>query len=216
METRLLIPVGVAAILHAVVLFSGKSVRMPAVPLTPTRTVEIDHTDPVVDDPEPSEPVVAESRGSWEARPESEEPPVMDRTGIAFTVRPSPAAPLTPTTVIPVEPFGKIGGDESGIGRRPTEFRVGDLDSPPRARSQVAPVYPDGPKNSGTTGDVTVEFIVDENGRVLNPRVVRSTDFRFEVATLQAVSKWRFEPGKVNGRAVKFRMVAPVCFSLNP
>ena len=215
METRLLIPVGVAAMFHAIVLFGGRSVRLPVVSPTPTRIIEIVRANPVVDDPEPSEPVVASARGSTQARPESEEPPLIDRSGFKFTVRPRPAAPLTPTAVIPVQPLGNIAGDDLGIGRRPTEFRVGDLDNPPRVRSQAAPVYPDEPKNSGVTGEVTVEFVVDESGAVLSPHVVNSSDFRFDTATLRAVSKWRFEPGKVEGRAVKFRMVAPVVFSLN-
>jgi periplasmic protein TonB len=62
---------------------------------------------------------------------------------------------------------------------------------------------------------VVVEFIVDERGRVIEPRVVRSTNRIFDDATLQAVAKWQFEPGRRDGKIVRFRMSAPVVFSLN-
>jgi protein TonB len=59
-----------------------------------------------------------------------------------------------------------------------------------------------------------VEFVVDEAGRVMHPFVVRSSRAGFEAPTLRAVEKWRFEPGKKDGRAVRFRMQIPVTFSL--
>ncbi len=59
-----------------------------------------------------------------------------------------------------------------------------------------------------------VEFIVEETGRVLDPRVLDSTDRVFEEATLRAVAKWRFEPGTRDGRIVRFRMTVPGVFSL--
>ncbi|MEO5961553.1 MAG: energy transducer TonB, partial [Opitutaceae bacterium] len=63
-------------------------------------------------------------------------------------------------------------------------------------------------------GEVLVNFMVDEAGRVSEARVVRSSDSVFEEPTLRAVSKWRFEPGRVHGDLVRFRMSVPVVFSL--
>jgi protein TonB len=37
----------------------------------------------------------------------------------------------------------------------------------------------------------------------------------FEEPTLRAVAKWQFEPGRRDGRIVKFRMTVPVLFNLN-
>jgi periplasmic protein TonB len=48
----------------------------------------------------------------------------------------------------------------------------------------------------------------------VNPRVLRSSHFEFEAPTLAAVSRWRFEPGTRNTRAVKFMMRLPVTFSV--
>lgn len=89
------------------------------------------------------------------------------------------------------------------------------LDNSPRTRFQVAPIYPFEAKKSGVSGQVTVEFGVDENGLVFNPRVVSSTDRVFEEASLRAVAKWRFEPGRRDGKVVRFRMAVPLVFTLN-
>ena len=79
----------------------------------------------------------------------------------------------------------------------------------------MAPVYPFDAKRNGLTGEVFVEFTVDEEGAVISPRVVRSSDRIFEDATLRAVSRWRFEPGRRANQIVRFRMAVPVVFNLN-
>jgi protein TonB len=61
-----------------------------------------------------------------------------------------------------------------------------------------------------------VEFVVDEAGHVLDPHVLRSSNPLFEAPTLRAVAKWRFEPGRKDGRVVRFRMAVPVEFAVNP
>jgi protein TonB len=46
-------------------------------------------------------------------------------------------------------------------------------------------------------------------------RIVSSNDSRFEAPTLSAISAWRFEPGRRNGRVVRFRMQIPVDYTLS-
>jgi protein TonB len=70
-------------------------------------------------------------------------------------------------------------------------------------------------RRAGITGEVLVEFIVDANGDVRNAYAVRSTQREFETAAVQAVSKWKFRPGKRGGKAVNTRMQQPISFSLN-
>jgi protein TonB len=90
-----------------------------------------------------------------------------------------------------------------------------ELDQPPRTRVQASPVYPAREKYEGINGSVEVEFIVDETGAVLNPRVVSSTQRAFEEPTLRAVEQWRFVPGRSKGKVVSFRMRVPVLFNVN-
>ena len=51
-----------------------------------------------------------------------------------------------------------------------------DLDNPPHARVQAAPIYPQEAKHTGLGGEVLVEFTVDERGTVSEQHVTRSTD----------------------------------------
>ena len=95
-------------------------------------------------------------------------------------------------------------------GERPRRDRF-----EPRARVRPSPAYPFSLKADGVSGEVLVEFVVDESGRVLNPRIIRSTRTAFEGPTLSAVARWRFEPGTRRSKPVRFKMVVPVKFSLN-
>ena len=130
--------------------------------------------------------------------------------------------PVEPHRLQPTGPMDKIGdigqppSDDGkiGLGRgRVTSWK--ELDQPPRAQAQVSPIYPTPEKSTSTTGSVEVEFIVDETGAVVNPRVVSSTHRAFEEPTLRAVEKWRFVPGRRLGQVVSFRMRVPVLFHLN-
>ena len=57
-------------------------------------------------------------------------------------------------------------------------------------------------RRAGITGEVTVGFIVDSDGDVQNAYVVSPSQREFEAAALQAVSKWKFRPGKKGGKSV--------------
>jgi periplasmic protein TonB len=102
-----------------------------------------------------------------------------------------------------------------GKGMGPGIIGVDQLDNTPRAVFQRPPSYPYQAKIDGLSGEVVVEFIVDYNGRVMNPHVVSSTHPAFEEPTLRAISQWRFEPGRRNGNTVRFRMRMPVEFHLD-
>jgi TonB family C-terminal domain len=115
------------------------------------------------------------------------------------------------TRIVPGDWGDPMGADEWGGA---PVLTAGALDRMPRTKVRVAPLYPSEARGTGLTGEVLVEFVVDETGRVLRPRVVRSTDARFEAPTLRAVEKWRFEPGTRHGVPVRFRMAVPVVFSL--
>jgi protein TonB len=44
---------------------------------------------------------------------------------------------------------------------------------------------------------------------------VRSSAQVFDEPTLRAVARWKFEPGRKDGRAVRFRMSVPVVFNVH-
>lgn len=90
-------------------------------------------------------------------------------------------------------------------------FSIADLDQKPRV------IYQPGPNLTAklrrqAPGTVYILFIVDQDGRVVDPKVQSATDPIFELPALSAVKKWKFEPGKRSGKPVRFRMRVPITF----
>lgn len=111
-------------------------------------------------------------------------------------------------------PFGPGTGPEVG----PSEgdpVGIGKLDRTPHAKVQPSPQYPVAMRASGTEGRVVIEFTVDTAGNVVSATVHNATNREFEEAAVRAVMRWRFEPGRRNGREVPFRMAVPLEFRLN-
>jgi protein TonB len=220
MKRRFVIPAAVAMALHAFLLFGFRTQpgtfppKTPASPciFPPIEAVKVEWPDPVDDRDTPA------PRGS-----PAEAPPSLDElfpkdTAADFTMTPTlPVPRLAHTTmVIPGTPGDPQGSDAMPGPAHTGPFTAGQLDAPPRTRAQLAPVYPYEAQVSGRSGEVLVEFVVDEAGHVLAPRVLHSSDPLFEAPTLRAVAKWRFEPGRRDGRVVRFRMAVPVAFAVKP
>lgn len=119
--------------------------------------------------------------------------------------------------------FGGGGGFQSGrIGGRggpggpgadmEQAFSMADLDQKPRAVYQPAPVYPAALRSRKIEGVVSIIFVVGADGRVANAKVEKSSDPAFDKPALEAVRKWKFEPGVKEGRKVSFKMRAPIRF----
>jgi len=92
-------------------------------------------------------------------------------------------------------------------------------DEPPTQPSvidQTPPVYPKAMKSSRTAGEVTIGFIVNTDGDVESPTVVRSTNPDFEQPAINAVLQWKFKPGTKDGKPVKRRAQIPIKFTPTP
>lgn len=208
----------VAGAVHLALLFG-----FPKSPST--RIAKTDEMDPpiVLIRPPPDEVPIAQPemadagpKGVPEAPPiRSAEPAprvdISDR--IAVEVPQFPEVRTGELKQVPLGPVGLPDGIENGKWKELITASM--LDDAPRTRLQVQPVYPFEAAKTGLSGRVQVEFMVDEDGRVVEPRIVDSTDRAFDEATLRAVTKWRFEPGRRAGRIVRFRMSVPVVFTLH-
>jgi len=109
-------------------------------------------------------------------------------------------------------PPARPAGFGRGLGQI---FDISQLDQIPVARVQPQPIYPYEMRRAGITGEVNVGFIVDVNGDVRDAYVMNSTHREFEVPAVQAVSKWKFRPGRRGGKAVNTRMSVPIVFSFS-
>ena len=93
-------------------------------------------------------------------------------------------------------------------------FNLSDLDREPRPIFQPSPVFPPAMKKIVDAARVDVEFIVDENGKVIWAKVINASYQGFEDAAVLGVSRWQFRPGRKNGKAVKTRMRVPLMFRI--
>ena len=74
--------------------------------------------------------------------------------------------------------------------------------------------YPEMARRAGIEGRVTVQFIVNEQGRVENPRVIRGIGGGCDEAALEAVKDAKFTPGMQRGRPVRVQYSLPIVFRL--
>ncbi|MEX0681182.1 MAG: energy transducer TonB [Balneolales bacterium] len=74
--------------------------------------------------------------------------------------------------------------------------------------------YPEIARQAGVEGRVIVQFIIDENGLVQDPVVIRGIGGGCDEAAVEAVRQLVFTPGRQRGRPVRVRYSLPITFRL--
>jgi len=75
--------------------------------------------------------------------------------------------------------------------------------------------YPEKARRDSTVGQVIVQFVVDEKGNVIYPKILRSLSPECDAEVIRVLSimpSWH--PGKIKGKKVKSLFTLPVRFSL--
>lgn len=176
----------------------------PTIQLMEMPKIEPDEPEKVETDEEPQAQV------DFAPPMQTDVPQIVQVDSFVQQVQPPPPENMKPNMGVISIPTGRLGA-----GMRGAEiFDPSKLDQQPVAKVRVNPQYPFEMRRAGIQGDVLVEFVVDSNGDVRNAFAVRSTQREFEAAAIQAVSKWKFRPGKKGGRAVNTRMQQPIAFTL--
>jgi len=166
-------------------------------PPPPPPTVEEEKPEPPPEEPPPPEL--------------TETAPPLDLSQLELALNPGMGDGMGGDFAVKLSPMGAEG---TGMQAADDFFSLADLDQAPRAIFQPPPSYPPEMKKKKLQGTVHILFIVDKNGRVQDPKVQKSDNPAFDAPALGAVKRWRFEPGKVGGQAVQFRMRVPITFAL--
>jgi protein TonB len=74
--------------------------------------------------------------------------------------------------------------------------------------------YPEIAKKAGVEGRVIVQFVVNEQGNVTDPVVVRGIGAGCDEEAIRAVQTAKFTPGKQRGKPVRVKMSLPITFKL--
>lgn len=91
-------------------------------------------------------------------------------------------------------------------------FSAKKLDAPLNPTHQRSPVFPSAMRDRLNQGEAVIQILIDEEGKVHLPRIVKATDPAFGYAAMQAVVEWRFEPPKVGGKTAVVRVQVPFMF----
>jgi TonB family protein len=89
----------------------------------------------------------------------------------------------------------------------------GSLERAPRAIYRVAPQYPRSLLTTRPRGEATVEFVIWEDGQVVLPRIVQTTEPAFGDAAATAVQQWVFEVPRAGGKPVAVRTSMTMAFA---
>ncbi len=97
-------------------------------------------------------------------------------------------------------------------------YRAGEIGLElPVFTQKVAPEYPKNAVRSQTRGNVIIEVTLRKNGTMSDIRVVkhfRGPGDGFGEAAIEALRKWEFVPGKVEGKPVDVRMTLKMDFGV--
>jgi len=75
--------------------------------------------------------------------------------------------------------------------------------------------YPKIAQQAGIEGRVVVQFVVDEKGNVVNPKIVRGIGGGCDEEALRVIKQAEFRPGTQRGRPVKVQYTLPINFQLS-
>lgn len=113
--------------------------------------------------------------------------------------------------------IGEPVGAPAGMGARQGAYRAGDggVASPIVVR-QVDPEYTPEATRKGIQGEVWIEAVVDVEGRVVEPRLLRGLpDEELNRRAMEAIQRWVFRPGMKDGQPVPVIAVFTVTYRLH-
>ena len=81
-------------------------------------------------------------------------------------------------------------------------LRVGGDVKAPTIISKVEPQYPEVARKARIAGIVIVECTINKAGDVTDVHVLKPLPFGLDQAAVEAVKRWKFKPGTLNGQPV--------------
>ena len=91
--------------------------------------------------------------------------------------------------------------------------RVGGRVRPPKAIVQTHPNYPPLARQARVQGQVLVDAILDEQGNVIDMKVVSGPPLLYQAA-LDALRTWKYEPTYLNDQPIAVEMIVTITFQL--
>jgi TonB family protein len=97
----------------------------------------------------------------------------------------------------------------------PGAIRVSGESQQAKLVKQVPPVYPEAARQAGTSGIVRLGVIITKEGRIRDIQVMTGPGRDLDVAAMQAVSQWVYQPTLLNGEPAEVVTTVDVSFAPN-
>jgi protein TonB len=105
-------------------------------------------------------------------------------------------------------------GPGSGGGMGGGAYRIGGGVSPPSILYKVEPEYSEEARKAKFQGTVLLYVVVDEKGNPRDIKILRPLGLGLDQKAVEAVEKWKFSPGKKDGKPVPVQAQIEVNFRL--
>src|ERR1700733_1704552 len=106
--------------------------------------------------------------------------------------------------------FGPGSGGNMGGGA----YKIGGGVSPPSILFKVEPEYSEEARKAKFQGTVLLFVVVDEKGNPRDIKIIRPLGLGLDQKAVEAVEKWKFSPGKKDGKPVAVQAQIEVNFRL--
>ncbi len=106
--------------------------------------------------------------------------------------------------------YGPGSGGNMGGGA----YKIGGGVSAPTLLYKVEPEYSEEARKAKFQGTVVLFVVVDENGKARDIKVIRPLGLGLDQKAIEAVEKWKFAPGKKDGKPVAVQATIEVNFRL--
>jgi protein TonB len=93
-------------------------------------------------------------------------------------------------------------------------YRAGNGVSQPKLLRKVEPEYSKEARAAKFQGVVVLQIVVDAKGNAMNLRVMKSLGLGLDEKAIEAVRKWKFAPGRKDGKPVPVAETVEVIFRL--
>lgn len=208
--TKWTLPVTASLLLHAVIiaLATQKLSSTRTAPDNPQAiTVELLNQEPL------SKPGLPQAKSRSIQKPLQEPlkpaPPTVTSNTTAETIQNSPEQTEQIVTQPPI-PSATTGTSQASLNIQP----LSKLSRPPSFLSKIEPIYPRAEQRAGSQAYVLAEVTIDEQGAIVEVKIVKSAGIAFDNAVKEALQKSTFVPGYMGQNAVAVRVMVPFRFNL--
>jgi TonB family protein len=129
--------------------------------------------------------------------------PVMEETRKPVTSQQPPSAPAAASASAPSSATGARDLAPDLTVSADKVFEGAAVDEPPVRLKTVDPFYPEFVKDQGISGVVRAQVIIDQNGNVMEIKILSSPHELLSDEVYKAVSRWKYRPARFKGVPVK-------------